>query len=227
MTVGRSRLYPCSSEPPAPRNGSKPLRKAKSAPRSGERIPRHPVWSQKARPDVQTSIRPGLKSSCSVIRIDAARYYSASLRLQQIFDAAAKRAGQSEHGGDGSFAKVFAALLVHLDGAQGNAGAAGQPGLAESGAHADRVRAGSRPRCDYGRPARRTRRRIGFRRLRAESGTVARYRRATAHRECPRTALPWSIGSMRVPIRPSIRVLSRRAVRLAAYRECAPNRFAA
>ena len=128
MTVGRSRLYPCSSGPPAPRNGSKPLRKAKSAPRSGERIPRHPVWSQKARPDVQTSIRPGLKSSCSVIRIDAARYYSASLRLQQIFDAAAKRAGQSEHGGDGSFAKVFAALLVHLDGAQGNAGAAGQPG---------------------------------------------------------------------------------------------------
>ena len=118
MTVGRSRLYPCSSGPPAPRNGSKPLRKAKSAPRSGERIPRHPVWSQKARPDVQTSIRPGLKSSCSVIRIDAARYYSASLRLQQIFDAAAKRAGQSEHGGDGSFAKVFAALLVHLDGAQ-------------------------------------------------------------------------------------------------------------
>ena len=48
-----------------------------------------------------------------------------ALRLQQIFDAAAKRAGQSEHGGDGSFAKVFAALLVHLDGAQGNAGAAG------------------------------------------------------------------------------------------------------
>ena len=100
------------------------------------------MWSQKARPDVQTSIRPGLKSSCSVIRIDAARYYSASLRLQQIFDAAAKRAGQSEHGGDGSFAKVFAALLVHLDGAQGNAGAAGQPGLAESGAHADRVQPG-------------------------------------------------------------------------------------
>ena len=100
------------------------------------------MWSQKARPDVQTSIRPGLKSSCSVIRIDAARYYSASLRLQQIFDAAAKRAGQSEHGGDGSFAKVFAALLVHLEGAQGNAGAAGQPGLAESGAHADRVQPG-------------------------------------------------------------------------------------
>ena len=72
------------------------------------------MWSQKARPDVQTSIRPGLKSSCSVIRIDAARYYSASLRLQQIFDAAAKRAGQSEHGGDGSFAKVFAALTPEL-----------------------------------------------------------------------------------------------------------------
>ncbi len=61
MTVGRSRLYPCSSGPPAPRNGSKPLRKAKSAPRSGERIPRHPVWSQKARPDVQTSIGRALK----------------------------------------------------------------------------------------------------------------------------------------------------------------------
>ena len=126
MTVGRSRLYPCSSGPPAPRNGSKPLRKAKSAPRSGERTPRHPVWSQKARPDVQTSIRPGLKSSCSVIRIDAARYYSASLRLQQIFDAAAKRAGQSEHGGDGSFAKVFAALLVHLDGTQAHPRSPGQ-----------------------------------------------------------------------------------------------------
>ncbi len=225
MTVGRSRLYPCSSGPPALETGVN-LYGRPNQPSKRRTDTSAPVWSQKARPDVQTSIRPGLKSSCSVIRIDAARYYSASLRLQQIFDAAAKRAGQSEHGGDGSFAKVFAALLVHLDGAQGNAGAAGQPDWL-SPARTRIVCSRSRPRCDYGRPARRTRRRIGFRRLRAESGAVARYRRATAHRECPRTALPWPIGSMRVPIRPSIRVLSRRAVRLAAYRECAPNRFAA
>mgnify|MGYP007065996977 CR=1 FL=1 len=225
MTVGRSRLYPCSSGPPAPRNGSKPLRKAKSALEAENGYLGTPCGARSPA-DVQTSIRPGLKSSCSVIRIDAARYYSASLRLQQIFDAAAKRAGQSEHGGDGSFAKVFAALLVHLDGAQGNAGAAGQPGLAESGAHADRVQPGvalgaiMAARSSYTSTNRLSSAscRVGCSRTISSSDSTSRMsenRTPLAH---------WQYASTH-PAQYSGVEPARSA--LAAYRECAPNRFAA
>ncbi len=114
---------------------------------------------------------------------------------------------KSEHGGDGSFAKVFAALLVHLDGAQGNAGAAGQPGLAESGAHADRVQPGvASVRLWAARSSYTSTNRLSSASCRVGCSRTISSSHSTSRMSENRTPLP--IGSMRVPIRPSIPVLS-------------------